>query len=88
MGVEEPVAVQTQPLDAGGALDVDGRNPTDAAGLCENERRNKTKKNLRKSKPECKSFRCLSIRGAARRTLSRFLYLVSLVTGSGGVAVV
>lgn len=32
--MEELVAVQTQLLDAGGALSVDGRNATDGAGLC------------------------------------------------------
>lgn len=31
VGVEQPVTVQTQPLDAGGALSVDSSDATDAA---------------------------------------------------------
>lgn len=83
--VEKLVTVLTQPLDAGGALSVHSRNPTDGA-----DHYSDTKKKKKKLKNRWQQKKCC-IPGLKPvviwHTLFGFLYFISLVTVSGGVAV-
>ena len=82
--VEKHVALQTQPLDTCGALSVNRGNPTDAAGLCRET--NTQRRQVKATKTHVVYWTPVS--KLIWRTIFGFLYFISLVSGSGGVAVI